>query len=100
MVKKIVTSFIVMFFCASLAIAADQIKEKEQKQDRIQKKDGTCEMIQTGSMQKQIMAKDQIQKRDQLRTPERKRDGSCEMIQTGSMPYQIIAKQNRNMKGN
>jgi hypothetical protein len=73
MVKKIVVSIMAILFCASLATAAEQIKKKDQQQDR--KRDGSCKMIQVDNEQNQKLAADQIRTRNPIR--DRKKDGSC-----------------------
>jgi hypothetical protein len=73
MVKKMVVAMMTLLFCASLAIAADQTKQKDQQQDK--KRDGSCKMTQVNNEQGVTLAADQIRKRNPIR--DRKKDGSC-----------------------
>ncbi len=100
MFKKILTTATALLFCAGMATAADQIKQKDRTQTpkrdgscgmiqmddcrnhdlaalkkRIQKKDGTCDTSLSGDVSGQLMAADQIRTRDPIK--DRKRDGSC-----------------------
>lgn len=81
MFKKIFTTIMVCFFCASMATAADQIRQKDQKQD--QKKDGSCKMIQMDDSQNQNMAA--------LKQRIRKRDGSCQTGLTENVSDKLMA---------
>lgn len=94
--KRIFASIVIMFFCTSLAIAA----ESNRTRTKDQKKDQECKIIRLDTMQNQIIAKDQIRKRDRMKDPDRNRDGSCGIIGADSAPYQMTAKQNMHRKGN
>jgi hypothetical protein len=65
MVKKVIASIMVIFFCASIASAADQIRQKGQKQD--QKRDGSCGIIQMDDGQEQRLAANQTRTRNPIR---------------------------------
>jgi len=101
MIKRIFTSILVVFFCAGLAIAADQERSKSQDPIKQQKKDQSCQTVKADSMSHQILVKQSRQmKGNQNGDLQRDRDGSCQTVKADSMSYQILAKQNRYMKGN
>jgi len=91
MVKKIFASIMVIFFCASIASAADQIRQKGQMQD--QKRDGSCGIIQMDDGQEQSLAANQTRTRNPIR--DRKKDGSCESYLTKDNGYFLSADQIR-----
>jgi len=98
MAQKFIISTLIMFFCTSMAIAADQAGIKDQKQD--QKKDGPSDILQKDSMQKQIMTKDQIQNHDRIRFSDRNRIGSGEAIGTHSPQHRMIENRSMPRQGN
>jgi hypothetical protein len=76
MIRKIVVAMMAILFCASLAGAADQVRKKDQQQDR--KRDGSCKMIQVSDEQNLKLAADQIRTRNPIK--DRKNDGSCKVL--------------------
>jgi len=91
MIRKIVVAMMAILFCASLATAADQIKKKDQQQDR--KKDGSCKMIQVDNEQNQKLAADQIRTRNPIK--DRKKDGTCKVALIEDDALSISADQIR-----
>ena len=91
MVKKIFASLMVICFYASLASAADQIRQKGQKQD--QKRDGSCGIIQVDDGQNQSLAASQTRTRNPIR--DRKKDGSCQTTLTQDHGIYLSADQIR-----
>ena len=75
MFKKVVTGIMVVFFCAGIASAADQIREK--KRDRL--RDGSCQeesLIQSKGNISNLLAADQI--KSQKKDRKKLKDGSCQ----------------------
>ena len=94
--KRIFASIIIMFFCASLAIAAGPNRNGTRDQKKAQDQD--CKIIQLDKMQNQITAK--VHKREQTKDPDRIRDCTVEIIGAGSASYPMTAKQNMHRNGN
>lgn len=94
MAKQIFAFFMVLFFCSTLAFAATQTGQKDQK--RTQNRDGSCSIIELDNGQSQHLAADQTRKR----TPkqDRKKDGSCNTSLTEDEGLIISADQNRDKK--
>ena len=94
MAKQIFAFFMVIFFCSSIAFAATQTNQKDQK--RTQKRDGSCGIIELDNGQSQHLAADQTRKR----TPkqDRKKDGSCKTSLTEDEGLIISADKIRDKK--
>lgn len=69
MIKQIFAFIMVIFFCSSIALAATPANHKNQK--KVQKQDGSCNIIEVDNDQFQLLAA------DQTRTRNPKKDGSC-----------------------
>lgn len=70
----------IIFFCASVASAADQIRtQKDPVKDQKKLKDGPCQMMDSGSI---LLTADQLRTRDQIKSKSKDRlklkDGSCQ----------------------
>ncbi|MBA3027610.1 MAG: hypothetical protein FP816_02185 [Desulfobacteraceae bacterium] len=76
MFKKIFSSMMIIFFCASVASAADQMRTRTPIKDQKKLKDGSCQMMNSGSM---LLSADQLKTRDQIKSKDRLKlkDGSC-----------------------
>jgi hypothetical protein len=85
MFKKIFVTMTVLLFCASMAIARDQVRQKGQKKD--QKRDGSCEMIHMDDGQSQKLAQ-QNRNRNQKRN--QKRNGDCQTSLTHDISNHLM----------
>ena len=78
MIKKVFTSILIVFFCASIALAAEQKQTRKKNQVGEQKRVRSCDVIHSDLTEHQMIVK---QNRHMKRTPngdqDRLRDGSC-----------------------
>jgi hypothetical protein len=94
MTKQIFAFIMVIFFCSSLALAATQPGQKDQK--RTQKRSGSCSIIEVDNGQSQHLAADQTRTRKP--SPDRKRDRDCKTSLTEDEGLIISADQSRGKK--
>ena len=92
--KQIFAFFMVFFVCSTLAFAATQTNQKDQK--RTQKRSGSCSMIELDNGQSQQLAADQI--RTRTPTQDRKKDRDCKSSLTEDEGLIISADQTRDRK--
>jgi hypothetical protein len=90
MAKQIFAFFMVFFFCSTLAFAATQTNQKDQK--RNQKQSGSCSIIELDNGQFQLLVAEQTRTRKPP-TQDRKNDGSCKTSLTEDEGLIISADQ-------
>lgn len=94
MAKQIFAFFMVIFFCSTLAFAATQTNQKDQK--KAQKGSGSCGIIEVDNGESQHLAADQIRTRKP--TQDRKKDRDCKSSLTEDEGLIISADQTRDKK--
>ena len=94
MAKQIFVFFMVFFFCSTLAFAATQTNQKDQK--RTQKRSGSCSIIELDNGQSQQLAADQTRTRKP--TQDRKKDRDCKSSLTEDEGLIISTDQTRDRK--
>jgi len=94
MSKQIFAFFMVIFFCSTLAFAATQTNQKDQK--RTQKRSGSCSIIEVDNGQSQHLAAGQT--RTGTPSQDRKKDRDCKTSLTEDEGLIISADQNRDKK--
>jgi hypothetical protein len=94
MAKQIFAFFMVIFFCSTLAFAATQTNQKDQK--KAPKRSGSCSIIEVENGQSQHLAA--VQTKTRTSKQDRKKDGSCKTSLTEDEGLIISADQSRGKK--